>query len=144
MACIFVPLTTVTMDPVPKEEMGNATSLFNLMRNLGGSFGIAFVTAALTRRTQFHLNRLSTDITASNPLAQQALAAAKARFMQLGADAVTATQRAYAAIYGMVQQQASLLSFVEIFWLLAVVFLVMTPIIWIMRKPRGGAPTMAH
>ena len=41
LAMLFVPLTTATMDPIPKEEMGNATSMFNLMRNLGGSFGIA-------------------------------------------------------------------------------------------------------
>jgi DHA2 family multidrug resistance protein len=145
MACIFVPLTTVTMDPVPREQMGNATSIFNLMRNIGASFGIAFVTTALSRRMQFHQHRLSSDITASSPTFLQALAAAKMQFMQQGADAVTATQRAYAAIYGMVQQQAALLSFVEEFWLLAVIFLLMIPALWLMRKPRGGGgPPMAH
>ena len=58
LAMLFVPLTTATMDPIPKEEMGNATSMFNLMRNLGGSVGIAGATTYLFRRKQFHTNVL--------------------------------------------------------------------------------------
>ena len=54
MAMLFVPLTTITMDAIRKEEMGNATSMFNLMRNLGGSVGIACGTTFLFRRQQFH------------------------------------------------------------------------------------------
>ena len=53
-----MPLTTATMDPIPKEEMGNATSMFNLMRNLGGGFGIAAATTFLFRRQQFHTHVL--------------------------------------------------------------------------------------
>ena len=145
MAFVFVPLTTVTMDPIPLAEMGNATALFNLMRNIGGSVGIAFVTTLLARRQQFHQMRLGDHLTASTPGVQQMLAAMRARFMAQGADLVTATHRALAALYGLLQQQAYLLSFVDNFWLLAVVFLVMAPLVLLMRKPRtGGGPMSMH
>jgi len=67
LAMLFVPLTTATMDPIPKEEMGNATSMFNLMRNLGGSMGIASATTFLFRRQQFHTNLLVANVTAVSP-----------------------------------------------------------------------------
>src|SRR5712671_5504000 len=56
MGLLFVPLTTITNDPIPKEEIGNATSLFNLMRNIGASIGIASVTTILSRNQQKHIN----------------------------------------------------------------------------------------
>src|SRR5215472_1387300 len=67
LALLFVPLTTATMDPIPKEEMGNATSMFNLMRNIGGSVGIASATTFLFRRQQFHTHLLGSSVTALNP-----------------------------------------------------------------------------
>jgi DHA2 family multidrug resistance protein len=62
LAMLFVPLTTATMDPIPKEEMGNATSMFNLMRNLGGGFGIAAATTFLFRRQQCHTHQLGEHV----------------------------------------------------------------------------------
>src|SRR5205814_10562221 len=67
LALLFVPLTTATMDPIPKEEMGNATSMFNLMRNLGGSVGIASGTTFLFRRQQLHTHLLGAQVTPFNP-----------------------------------------------------------------------------
>jgi DHA2 family multidrug resistance protein len=63
LAPLFIPLTTITMDPIPKEERGNATSiLFNLMRNIGGSIGIASATTLLARHTQANINVLGAHI----------------------------------------------------------------------------------
>src|SRR5512146_2997277 len=107
--------------------MGNATSIFNLMRNIGGSFGIALMTTFLVRRQQVHQNHLVSNISVFDPEAWRVLNAAKAWFMSRGDDAYTATQRAYGAIYGMVQRQAAMLSFVEAFWVMAVVFVIMIP-----------------
>src|SRR5207249_2327297 len=56
LSALFVPLTTISMDPIPRERMGNATSLFNLMRNLGGSVGIAVTGTLLSRRQQVYIN----------------------------------------------------------------------------------------
>src|SRR5579883_1429930 len=52
LGLLFVPLTTISMDPIPKEQMGNATSLFNLVRNIGGGFGISIVNSIQTRLQQ--------------------------------------------------------------------------------------------
>ncbi len=145
MAFVFVPLTTVTMDPIPNAEMGNATSLFNLMRNIGGSIGIAFTSAQLAQREQFHQERLASNLTPTRPAVRQMLAAARAHFMSHGASWYTAGQQALASLYGTLRQQAALLSFVDEFWLLATVFMILTPLIWIMRRPRsGGGPVGMH
>ncbi len=144
MAFIFVPLTTVTMDPVPNSEMGNATSLFNLMRNLGAGAGISSVTTFVARRGQFHQSRLGEQITASSPGARHTLAGMQALLMRHGADAATAARQAMGMLYGLVQQQAALLSFIEAFWLLATIFLLMAPLVVIMRRPKHGRAMAAH
>ena len=63
LSLVFVPLTTISMDAVPRERMGNATSLFNLMRNLGGSIGIAVTGTMLARQQQAYTNVLGSHVT---------------------------------------------------------------------------------
>src|SRR4029079_14118614 len=70
MSLLFVPLTTVSMDPIARENMGNATSLFNLMRNIGGSVGIAMTGTMLARNNQSTTALLGSNVTADNPAAQ--------------------------------------------------------------------------
>ena len=135
MSLLFVPLTTVTMDAIPRERMGNATSLFNLMRNIGGSVGIATTGTMLARRQQTITSVLGAHVTPYDPGSQALLAQMKAAFIAAGADATTAASRAYAALFGMVQRQAAMVSFVGIFWLLGSLFVVLIPLILLMRRP---------
>jgi MFS transporter, DHA2 family, multidrug resistance protein len=145
LAMLFVPLTTATMDPISKEQMGNATSMFDLMRNLGGSFGIATATTYLYRRQQFHTHVLGSHVTPYNPAAQTYLKNLQAGMMARGSDAVTAMQRAYGAVWGLVQRQASMQAFVDTFEFMAVVFLLMLPLLFIMKRPKHhGGPTAMH
>ncbi len=147
LSMLFVPLTTITMDPIPKEEMGNATSMFNLMRNLGGSMGIAAATTMLARREQMHINLLGADVNPYNPQSQALLAQLRAAFMARGSDAVTATHRAYAAVFGIVGRQASMVSFVQVFRALGFLFLLVIPLILLMRAPRtrsGKSVSLGH
>jgi len=142
LALLFVPLTTATMDPIPKEEMGNATSMFNLMRNLGGSFGIASATTFLFRREQFHTNLLAARVTQFNPQTQIMTRGIQATMVAHGADTVTAAHQSYGVIWGMVLRQAAMVSFVDTFLAMAVVFLLVLPLLTVMKKPRhyrGGA-----
>jgi DHA2 family multidrug resistance protein len=139
LGLMFVPLTTITMDRISREHMGNATSLFNLVRNLGGSIGIAVVETRLANARQFHTNVLAGHIDAYGLQNQLWLANLKAAFIARGADAATATQRAYGAAWGLVQQQAAILSFIDAFRLLGVVFLLMTPLILLMKRPTHAA-----
>src|SRR5207237_6916264 len=103
LSAIFVPLTTISMDRIPRERMGNATSLFNLMRNLGGSIGIALTGSLLARKQQEYINVMGAHVTPYSETARNALESARQGFLASGADAVTATERAYAAVFGTIQ-----------------------------------------
>jgi DHA2 family multidrug resistance protein len=143
LGLLFVPLTTIAMDHVPRETMGNATSLFNLMRNLGGSVGIALVQTILARDRQIHTHDIGAHIDAYSLPAQQMLQSLKAAFMSAGSDATTATERAYAVIFGQVQQQAAMMSFIDAFRVLGVIFVVVAPLSWLMRRPAQSATHLA-
>jgi DHA2 family multidrug resistance protein len=144
LAMLFVPLTTATMDPIPREEMGNATSIFNLMRNIGGSMGIAAATTFLFRREQFHTNVLGAHVTAGSAVAQTYLRGLESRMAAQGAGPVHATDQAYGAIWGMVLRHASMISFVDTFRGLGIVFLLVLPLLLVMKRPsrRPGPVTM--
>jgi DHA2 family multidrug resistance protein len=144
LSALFVPLTTISMDPIPRERMGNATSLFNLMRNLGGSIGIATTGTLLARKQQEYINVLGAHVTPYSQAAQQAVESARNGFLASGADAYTATQRAYAAVFGAVQRQAAMVAFVDLFRLLGIIFLLLLPLVLLMRRPRGREATAAH
>ena len=145
MSLLFVPLTTVAMDPIPRERMGNATSLFNLMRNIGGSVGIAMTGTMLARQTQSTTSLLGAHVTQYDAASQSMFNQIRGAFLASGSDMTTATNRAYAAIFGMVQRQASMVSFVGLFQLLGVLFVALVPLVLLMKRPaRGGGPIAAH
>ena len=144
LSLIFVPLTTVTNDPIPRERMGNATSIFNLMRNVGASIGISMVETMQVRRAQTHVNILGAHVNPANPLARRTIEGLRSLFMSQGKDGATATRQAYGTVWGMVQQQAAMLSYNDAFRLLAAMFLLMLPLLFLMRKAKKGGAVMAH
>jgi DHA2 family multidrug resistance protein len=154
LSFLFVPLMTMSMAGIDKEKMGNATSIYNLMRNIGGSFGIAIMTTFLARRSQVHQSHLAEHVTLSNPATQRMLHSAQAWFQAKGFDQYTAYRKALGALYGMVQRQATMLSFVEAFWIMGIVFLLVLPFLFLLRyrKPEpapsvpasAGAPALAQ
>jgi DHA2 family multidrug resistance protein len=144
LSALFVPLTTISMDPIPRERMGNATSLFNLMRNLGGSIGIATTGSLLARRQQEYYNVFGTHVDPYSETSRHALESARQGYLAAGADPVTAMQRAYASVSGMVQQQAAMVSFVHLFRMLGIIFLLLLPLVLLMKRPRTGRPVAAH
>ena len=145
LSLTFVPLTTVAMDRIPRERMGNATSLFNLMRNIGGSVGIATTGTMLARHNQSTTALLGANVTSYDGASQAMFYQMRARFMAAGADAVTASDRAYAALFGMVQRQAAMVSFVGIFQLLGILFIALVPLVLLMKRPRRqGQAAAAH
>src|SRR4029079_8404200 len=144
LSALFVPLTTISMDPIPRERMGNATSLFNLMRNLGGSIGIATTGTLLARKQQEYINIMGAHVNAYSSQSQTWIESLRQGFIASGSDPVTAGQRAYAAAFGVVQRQASMVSFVHVFRMLGIIFLLLLPLVLLMRRPRGSAAVAAH
>jgi DHA2 family multidrug resistance protein len=143
MAFVFVPLTVLTMDPIPKAETGYATSLYSVMRNIGSSVGISFVTTWVARRSQFHQSILAAHITRYDLRSQQLLGLARGHFFHLGSDWSTAGHRGLEVLYGMLRQQAALLSFVEVFRIMGFLFLATVPLVLLMRRARHTRPALA-
>jgi DHA2 family multidrug resistance protein len=143
LSLLFVPLTTVSMATIAPERMGYATSLFNLMRNIGGSIGIAVTGTMLARQRQSFGSLLGEHVTIFDPTTNQVLAQLKAALLARTGDAVSATNQAYVMLHGMVQRQAAMVSFVTIFRLIGLLFFLMLPLVLIMRKPKGRRPAIA-
>jgi DHA2 family multidrug resistance protein len=139
-ALLFIPLTTTTMDPIANEAMGNATSIFNLMRNVGGGVGIAVTQTLMARERQVHTNILISNISITDSSVHERLRQLQSAFIGQGSDPVTAAQRAHAALWATVQQQASILSFNDAFRLMAVIFFILVPLGFFMRRARGRRP----
>jgi DHA2 family multidrug resistance protein len=139
LGCIFVPLTTLAMGQIRRESMGNATSLFNLMRNLGGSMGIAVLTMLNTRYQQRYVNILGSHVTAFDTPSQQWFGMLRGAFLGAGSGPGLADRRAYGVLFGMVERQAAMRAFIDLFTLLTIVFLLMIPFVLIMKKPAGRA-----
>jgi DHA2 family multidrug resistance protein len=143
LGLLFVPLTTITMDPIPKERMGNATSLFNLVRNIGGSMGIASVTTMVARLQQVHFNELGAHVNPYSHASQSVLAQARSLLEGAGLDPYSAEQGAPAVVAGMVRRQASMISFNQTFWILGILFLLVLPFVLLMKRPRKEARASA-
>jgi DHA2 family multidrug resistance protein len=134
---IFVPLTTTAMGGLAQDQMGNASGIFNLMRNIGGGIGISIVTTMISRGTQAHQSLLSGNMSAANPRFVQYFQGVTAHLAQTF-DPVTAKQKALGIMGALLGQQASLMAYIDNFRFLGVLCLVCIPGAFILRK--AGRP----
>jgi DHA2 family multidrug resistance protein len=144
MGFVFVPLTTITHDAISRRDMGNATSIFNVMRNIGGSVGIAVVTTIVARSTQANINVLGANVSPYSDGARQTMHQATGLFLSGGGapgplGAGGAASQAYATVFGIVARHAAMLANIHAFRTLALIFLVVTPLVLLMRRPRHRA-----
>jgi DHA2 family multidrug resistance protein len=140
MGFIFVPLTTMALGTLSNEQMGNASGVFNLMRNTGGSVGIATVTTLLARGAQVHQAAMVAHLTPYDPVFQQRLGQMAAR-----GGAGVATQQAYAGIYGILVRQATLLSYIDIFRVLSFLCVLCVPAALLFeRVKKKSGPVAMH
>jgi DHA2 family multidrug resistance protein len=139
---VFVPLTVLATGTLTNEQIGNATGIYNLMRNVGGSFGIAAVTTMLARGTQTHMAAMVSHLTPYDPVFQQRLSDLASNFAAHGNNA-TATQQAYAAIYQTLVRQATLLAYIDNFRFLAFLCVLCLPLGFLFKKVRARAGAAA-
>lgn len=141
---IFVPLTTTTMGNLQQNQIGNASGLYNLMRNLGGSMGIAFVTTMLARGAQKHQALMVEHMTSTDRPFVQQLGMAQHAFARQG-DPVAATTRAYDVLYQTLDSQAHLWSFVDNFRFFSFMALSCIPLVFLFKRvSRPAARPSAH
>lgn len=134
MAFLFVPISAAAFAYIPKERTNYATGLFNLARNIGGSSGIASVTTLLARRAQFHQQVLTSHLTPYDANYQAAHFQITQMLFQKGASLPDAAQQAHGVIYGITLRQSNMLAFADAFWVMAVLFIAIIPMMLLMRK----------
>ena len=131
---LFIPLTTSAVGTLKNEQIGNATSIYNLMRNIGGSFGISITTTLLSRVSQGSQNFLVQRITPLNLQFADKTASLRNLMRHQGTPAL-ASQRVMDLIYHNVLQQAGALSFIYNFRLLAVLCVCCVPLLFMFKLP---------
>jgi DHA2 family multidrug resistance protein len=144
MAFLFVPVNTVAFSSVKPEKLGYATGLMNLFRNIGGSGGIAMVTTIVARRQQFHQEVLVSHLTPLDGGLMPTLDGMAANLVAHGSTSADAAIQAPGMLYGLVQKQAAMLAVADTFWILALVFLALIPLVLCLRTttPHRGAVMM--
>jgi DHA2 family multidrug resistance protein len=134
LAFLFVPISTVAFAFIPKERTSYATGLFNLARNVGGSAGIATVTTLLVRRAQFHQQTLVSHLTPYDSAYRNSLAGATQLLHAHGATIPDAAAQAQGMLYGSMLRQSNMLAFADAFWVMAMLFLSIIPLMFLMKK----------
>jgi DHA2 family multidrug resistance protein len=137
MGLVIVPLMTMSVATVSKEKIGNASGIFNLMRNLGGSIGISISSTFLARMTQVHQSNLVSHLTPYDPAFQTRLSEISTG---LGGGAAAQSQ-AYGILYQVLQSQSYVKAYIDMFYWTALIIALCLPGAWLMRRVRseGGA-----
>ncbi len=138
---VFVPLSTTTMGTLSNEQIGNASGLYNLLRNVGGSIGISVVNTIVARHQQMHRSELAHSLSAGNPAVQQQLSALQGIIRSTNAAGpVLASRSAYKLLEGTLSSQARLWAYVDDFRYMAVVCFACIPVVLLLKraKPKAG------
>ena len=136
MGFVFPPLQTLTLATIRLERLGNATAAYNVVRNIGGSVGVALATTFLVRRSQAHQTALVSHLDVWDAETAARLKQWTDHFVSQGADSYTAGRRALAMLYRGAIEQAQIMAYADDFWLVSMLFLVILPLIPLMHRVR--------
>jgi DHA2 family multidrug resistance protein len=140
----FVPLSAIALGSVPSEKLASASGLYNLMRNTGGSAGIAVASTFLLHRAQLHQATLVEHVYVTNPAFQRALGHATDMATAAGTAPGAAEQTATGMIYRLIQLQAAVLSFEDVFLVLTVFTIATLPFLLMLGNARVKAAAGGH
>jgi len=135
MGLLFIPLTTLTLSSIPKPQMGNATSIYNLLRNLGGSIGVSFSTTMFAHRAQVHQSRMVEHMTSLDEGLRAAVLKGQALLPSRGVPGAMAGNVTLGRIYGELVRQATMLGFNDAFYILSVMMACVLPLLFLIRRP---------
>jgi len=140
MGATVIPLIVLAFATIKKEDMGNATAIYNFLRNLGGSFGVAFVTTMLSRRAQFHQSHLVEHLTPFDRAYQFASEQTAQILEYRGFWGSLSDYGGLAAIHKELLRQASMMSFNDAFYLISIILICVFPLVLLMKKGKSTAP----
>ena len=148
LGLLFVPLTTMALSGLRGKDIPQGAGMTNMMRQLGGSFGVALIATYIQKRSWSHRQTLLEHVTIYDPTLRDRFHAIVSGLMAKGSTLVEAQQQAYGAIEGMVARQTFLLTYMDAFRIVGVFFLCCIPLLLLFKRRRGGeaggAPVMAH
>ncbi len=140
---MFVPLNLVAYAFLPKDQTNNASGLFSLVRNEGSSIGVALTNTLLLRRTQFHQFRLTEHINTLNPATSRWLTGVSGAMQARSGDPALAHRRGLGILYQVVQQQSAATSYLEMFWLFAMLSFAVIPLALLMKRSTSDGGSLA-
>ncbi len=129
LSMLFVPITTLAVKDLRGDEIGQGTGVNTMMRQLGGSFGIALITTFVDHRTAHHRNILAENLNNYNPAFLQQLQGMVSKFMGLGHSHHEAYLMGMQAIKGIVLKQSMLMSYTDVFWIIGIFFVILIPLL---------------
>ncbi len=139
LSFVFVPMSTMMMATIPNKEMGNATGLGNMLRNIGGSIGISMATTALIRRAALHQTEIGAHLGPSNAVLQQKAFAITGYLGQHFGPA-QARPGSMGLVYGLMEQQSALMAYVDVFRWTALLAFFCAGAAWLFKKPEKHGP----
>jgi len=144
LGLLSVPVSTMSLSTLRGQEIGQGAAFSGMMRQLGGSFGVALISTFVSRQTQVHRNTLVSHLSVNDLAVQQRVAQMAAGVRQhMGVDSITARQSAYTMLDGAVTRQATLLSYMDVFLWVGIMFLVFVPVVLIFIKSAKNKISMA-
>jgi DHA2 family multidrug resistance protein len=141
---MFLPLSIATLGGLPREDRQAGSGFYSLARQMGSSIGVAVITTLLAQREFVHRAVLVDNVTTANPEATARLQLFTHAFAQRTADPVAAHQKAFALVDQIVNGQAMLLSFADVFFYTAAAFVVTLPLLFLLNKGGKAEPGAAH
>jgi DHA2 family multidrug resistance protein len=144
---IFIPISTLNYVGIPRNKFNQVSGISNFMRNVGGAVGVSLLNNFITRQGQVHRTTLVAHMNHGNPFFERQLNAMTQNFIAMGASASEASHRALAQLSAQVDAQANVLGFVNSFWVLGVMVMLLVPLPFIMKRPsaeEAKASAAAH
>jgi DHA2 family multidrug resistance protein len=133
MGLLFIPVTTLSLSTLKGREIGDGAAFTGMMRQLGGSFGIALITTFMAQQEVVHRTSLVNHLDITNPAVQNRVDAIQHAFIAKGMTAQNALQSAYKAIDYSVTKQAMVLSYMDVFLYIGFMFLICVPFVLMIK-----------
>jgi len=137
MGMLFIPITTLSLSTLKGQQIGQGAAFTGMMRQLGGSFGVATITTFLARRNMDHRSDLVSNLDINDPNVQQRIVGMQHSFMSKGIPAEQALKTGYKALDYIITKQAAVLSYMDAFLYLGVMFLICIPFVLMVKANKG-------
>lgn len=144
MGLLFIPVTTLSLSTLKGQEIGEGAAFTGMMRQLGGSFGIAMITTLMAKKIMFHRSNLVSNLNVNNPVVQNQVNGMTQSFIEKGFPANIAHGNALQSLDYMVTKQAMVLTYMDVFWFIGIMFFLCVPFVLMVKDRKSNAIDMAE